>query len=103
MKVSISSSDEITDEVADTIASALKGVEKGLLQDSFIQKSCDKVGIEGLMEMIRPVIKADLTVAETEAVFDTLIQLIKRAKVRSVFPADPKIIDKKTGGGESDA
>jgi len=68
------------------------------LEESPAGKAYKKLGIQGFFEMLKPIIKADLTVDEAENTLEILKILIRRAKVKSALQT---VIKEKTNkGGE---
>lgn len=87
-------------ELEDTVTSALRGIRKGLAGESIAEKAYQKVGERGVVDMLKPVFKADLTVDETEQLFEVLKVIIKRAKIRSVFAESQTDKTNEQGGDE---
>ena len=86
-------------ELEEVISSIFKGMRRGGVKESPAGKAYKKLGIQGFFEMLKPIIKADLTVDEAENAFDILKILIRRAKVKSALQVVIK--KKKTSrGGE---
>ena len=88
------------DDIEETVASAMRGIKKGLGGDSFVQRAYSKVGEQGMIEMLKPLVKADLTVDEAEQVIDILKVVIKRAKLKSAFSGVEASEKPDAGGGE---
>jgi len=88
------------EDIEETVASAMRGIKKGLGGESFAQQAYSKVGEQGMIEMLKPLVKADLTVDEAEQVIDILKVVIRRAKLKSAFSGVETSDKPATGGGE---